>query len=238
MSLKRILARGTSQEERGAEHWMSVSDLMAGLMMVFLFISIAFMHFVRVERDRIREIAIAYQQAKVDLFKALQSEFRDDLGRWNARIDEETLEVQFLSPDVLFETGRSDLKSAFEILLTDFFPRYVSVLDGFRQHIEEVRIEGHTSSDWAGVVGEEAYFLNMELSQGRTRAVLDFVSRLPASDDLQNWTRKHFAAVGYSSSRPMLDSGSREENQALSRRVSFRVITNAEVQIRKIIDPD
>ncbi|MFW1170191.1 OmpA family protein, partial [Vibrio parahaemolyticus] len=27
----------------GGEHWMSVSDLMAGLMMVFLFISVALM---------------------------------------------------------------------------------------------------------------------------------------------------------------------------------------------------
>jgi outer membrane protein OmpA-like peptidoglycan-associated protein len=238
MSLQKILAPARRDDDRGAEHWMSVADLMAGLMMVFLFISIAFMHFVRVERDRIKEIAIAYQQAKVELYRALQAEFGEDLSRWNARLDKQTLEVQFLAPDVLFETGRADLKPAFEGLLTDFFPRYVRVLDRFRKHIEEVRIEGHTSSDWAGVVSEEAYFLNMELSQGRTRAVLDFVSRLPAPEDSSVWTRQHFAAVGYSSSRPVIDPGTREEDRGLSRRVSFRVITNAEVQIRKIIDPD
>jgi outer membrane protein OmpA-like peptidoglycan-associated protein len=238
MSLQKLLRPARRDDDRGAEHWMSVSDLMAGLMMVFLFISIAFMHFVRVERDRIKEIAIAYQQAKVELYKALRSEFGPDLARWNARLDEQTLEVQFLAPDVLFETGKADLKPAFEGLLADFFPRYVRVLDRFRPQIEEVRIEGHTSSDWAGVVSEEAYFLNMELSQGRTRAVLDFVSRLPAVEASRDWTRKHFAAVGYSSSRPVLDADNREEDRSLSRRVSFRVITNAEVQIRKIIDPD
>jgi hypothetical protein len=36
----------------------------------------------------------------------------------------------------------------------------------------------------------------------------------------------------------VIDPGTREEDRGLSRRVSFRVITNAEVQIRKIIDPD
>lgn len=36
------------------EHWMSVSDLMAGLMMVFLFISVALMRDAMVERDKIK----------------------------------------------------------------------------------------------------------------------------------------------------------------------------------------
>lgn len=40
--------------EQGGEHWMSVSDLMAGLMMVFLFISVALMRDAVVERDKIK----------------------------------------------------------------------------------------------------------------------------------------------------------------------------------------
>ena len=39
------VARRRGQEE--SEHWVSVSDLMAGLMMVFLFISIALMRSLR-----------------------------------------------------------------------------------------------------------------------------------------------------------------------------------------------
>ena len=56
-------------------HWLSVSDLMAGLMMVFLFISIALMRNaflerdkVQIEKDKIKEIAVAYQQNQVAIF--------------------------------------------------------------------------------------------------------------------------------------------------------------------------
>lgn len=238
MALDRLLGSGSSRDDHGTEHWMSVSDLMAGLMMVFLFISIAYMHYVRIEKDRIEEVAIAYQKAQVSLFEALKKEFEADLPKWNAELDKTTLEVRFLSPDILFESGKSDPKPAFKALLADFFPRYLRVIEGFRENIDEIRIEGHTSSDWSGVVNEDAYFLNMELSQGRTRSVLNFVSSLPLDEDDRAWARKFVAAVGYSSSRPVLDAGTGDENRDLSRRVSFRVITNAEVQIRKIIRPE
>jgi len=41
--------------------------------------------------------------------------------------------------------------------------------------------------------------------------------------------------VGYSSSQLVLDTLGKED-QERSRRVSFKVVTNAETQIRKIID--
>lgn len=237
MSSLRILTHSRAGEEQASEHWMSVSDLMAGLMMVFLFVAIAYMHYVRIEKERIEEVAIAYQKAQISLFEALRKEFENDLPKWNAELDRTTLEVRFLSPDILFEAGKVDLRPAFKSLLADFFPRYLNVIGEFRDHIEEIRIEGHTSSDWAGVVSEEAYYLNMDLSQGRSRSVLRFVSGLPLSEFDLAWTKKHVAAVGYSSSRPVLDPVTMAEDKELSRRVSFRVITNAEVQIRKIIRP-
>ena len=53
--------KATEQEE---SHWLSVSDLMAGLMMVFLFIAIALMRQAFVERDKVQEVAVAYQRTK------------------------------------------------------------------------------------------------------------------------------------------------------------------------------
>lgn len=38
-------------KDQDNEHWVSMSDLMAGLMMVFMFISIAYMHYVRIEKE-------------------------------------------------------------------------------------------------------------------------------------------------------------------------------------------
>ncbi|MBK1724260.1 OmpA/MotB family protein [Thiocystis violacea] len=231
----RTFGRSTGARDSG-EHWLSVSDLMAGLMMVFLFVSIALMRDAMIERDKIREVAVAYQENQVELYQALVDEFKNDLKEWDAEIEKETLSFQFKSPDVLFDTGKISLKPAFQDILKDFFPRYLSVLMLFRDSIDEVRIEGHTSSVWNHqTTKDEAYFNNMELSQGRTRSVLLYVFGLPGIAFERSWVREHVAAVGFSSSRLVKnDDGS--EDLERSRRVSFRVITNAETQIRKILE--
>ena len=131
--------------------------------------------------------------------------------------------------------GRTDLKPQFRLILDDFFPRYLKILDKFKDHITDIRIEGHTSSDWTGATSEdEAYFKNMELSQGRTRAVLQYLYQMPSVSTHQNWIKSVFSAVGYSSARPVTDENG-QENPERSRRVTFKVLTNAELQIRKII---
>lgn len=220
---------------QASEHWISMSDLMAGLMMVFLLISVAFMRYVQIERDKIKEVAVAYQNTQVALYQALDAEFVNDLPVWDAEIDRNTLEFRFKSPEVLFDTGKINLKPTFKAILDNFFPRYMRVLENFRQDITEVRIEGHTSSDWSGTVSPDiAYFNNMELSQGRTRAVLQYLYMMPTVERERAWLKRSFAAVGFSSAHPVYSEADTED-PVRSRRVSFKVVTNAELQIRRII---
>lgn len=233
--MDKIIGKQIPSHNQDNEHWVSMSDLMAGLMMVFMFISIAYMHYVRIEKEKIKEVAVAYEQAQQQLYNALNIEFSNDLPDWDAEIDKQTLEVRFKSPDVLFGLGSSELKPKFKEILNNFFPRYLKVLDQYKEHITEVRIEGHTSTDWTGAANQdEAYFNNMELSQGRTRAVLQYVHSLKESSAHQKWVKSKFSAVGYSSSHPILNAMGKED-QSRSRRVTFKVITNAELQIRRII---
>lgn len=222
----------SNQEE---SHWLSVSDLMAGLMMVFLFIAIALMRNAFQERDKIKQVAVAYQQNQVSIFEALNAEFKDDLKQWNAEIDEDTLTFTFKAPDVLFKIGKTELSPEYQALLMDFFPRYMKILEPFHGSINEIRIEGHTSSAWTNAsTDRDAYFKNMELSQGRTRSVLSFLYDLPTSEKYRDWIKETIAAVGLSSSKLVIDDNG-QEDQEKSRRVSFRVLTNSEIQIRKIL---
>jgi outer membrane protein OmpA-like peptidoglycan-associated protein len=228
---------GSPRGKEDGEHWLTVSDLMAGLMMVFLFIAIAFMRHVSIERDKIKDVAVAYQQNQVAIFDALNEEFQNDLLRWKASIDEETLAFHFNSPEVLFATGESSLNPEFEEILSNFIPRYLEVLEAYKESIDEVRIEGHTSSEWGiGTHADDAYFFNMTLSQNRTRSVLNYSYLLSnLSSQQRMWVKSSFAAVGLASSRLKLNADG-SENKEKSRRVSFRVMTNADIQIRKIVD--
>lgn len=227
-------ARAAEQEE---SHWLSVSDLMAGLMVVFLFIAIALMRDAIISAEKMREVAITYQQSQVDIFNALVDEFEEDLETWDAEIDQATLTFTFQSPDVLFEAGQHALSNRYQQLLAGFFPRYLEVLDPYRDSISEVRIEGHTSSRWnRDTTDTDAYFLNMALSQGRTRSVLDYVYSLESVVPHRDWIKGNIAAVGLSSSKAVIVDG--REDLLRSRRVSFRVISNADVRIKQIIEVD
>ena len=225
----------SQHDEQEESHWLSVSDLMAGLMMVFLFIAVALMRDAFIERDKIIQVAKAYQENQVAIFEALNSEFSRDLEAWGAVINEDTLTFTFKSPDVLFPRGEASLTLQYKKLLAEFFPRYMKVLEPYKQSINEVRVEGHTSSAWGNASADDAYFGNMELSQDRTRSVLQYIYLLPKIFPDKDWVKLHLAAVGLSSSRLVLNDNGYEDDRA-SRRVSFRVITNADIQIKSILE--
>lgn len=212
-------------------------------MMIFLLISVIYM--IKVQ-DMVR-IPTVYKETMQGLGNALQKEFKDDLKQWHASIDED-LTVRFQEPSILFATNSSVLKPEFKVILDDFFPRYMRIMTDpkYISNIEEIRIEGHTSTVWrAGVNDKEAYFNNMELSQSRTRSTLQYIMSLPtATNSSQNfqWLKAHVRAIGFSSARPIDSSGevvskpNQMEDQAMSQRVEFRVRTNIERQVANIVE--
>jgi outer membrane protein OmpA-like peptidoglycan-associated protein len=219
-------------------HWIPLSDLMTGLMVIFLLIAVIYMMKVESDAARIKTVAIAYSDIREALFDDLLAEFKNDLGPWKAEIVKSDLTVRFTEPEILFATGSSELKPEFKAILADFFPRYVRILTSpkYRDTISEIRIEGHTSSDWSGQSSpEDAYFRNMELSQARTRSTLSYVLGLAAILPNRPWLVRYLTANGLSSSRPILNADG-SEDVLRSRRVEFRVRTDAEVRLAKILE--
>ena len=229
-----------TKEQDTEEHWISISDMMAGLMVIFLFIAISYMLHVQAEQERIEQIAVTYEKLQSDLYADLEEEFKDDLNKWNAVLKEQTLSIRFKEPEVLFEPGSAEVRLAFQKILDDFFPRYIQILrrPKYMDDIAEIRIEGHTSSEWTeNTSPEAAYIHNMKLSQGRTRSVLEYVLQIPSirqSQKIQDWLKLHLTANGLSSSKLIARNG--VENKKESRRVEFRVRTNAEKRIVEIIN--
>ena len=219
------------------EIWQPISDLMSVLMMVFILIAVSFMLEISVDRDEIKDVAESYITLQEELYNELYQEFKDDLVKWNAELDKESISIRFKSPEILFDNGSSEIKPEFEYILTDFFPRFTQILydQKYRADIEEIRIEGHTSKYWSKTTTvDQAYILNMRLSQDRTRNVLGLTMGLIEDPDKSAWVRMNLTANGLSSSKPFLESNG-EENQELSRRVEFRVKTNAESKINEIL---
>jgi len=221
------------------EAWLSVSDLMAGLMMVFLFISIIYSRDAAKRERNVTEVVYEWQQNEAQILAALVKEFEKDLVKWNAEIKKETLTIRFKSPEVLFEQGKSNIKENFKEILNDFMPRFLLLLNKeFKDNIAEVRIEGHTSSDWRGKDGKEAFIKNMELSQARTRTVMNYTLRMPELNQISGWMTKTISANGLSSSKliPMSKEGPFIENKEASRRVDFAVRTKTKEALFNILE--
>lgn len=219
------------------EHWIPLSDLMTGLMAMFLLISVLYMIQVESDARQIKDVAVAYTAIRDSLYDDLMREFGGDLARWHAEIDKDQLSVRFTEPDVLFATGSADLKPEFVSILDDFFPRYVRILtsEKYRQSITEVRIEGHTSAFWSQATSEdEAYFLNMALSQTRTRTTLSHVMAIPSVAAQREWLKQFVTANGLSSSKPVRAADGSEDAER-SQRVEFKVRTDAEFRIARIL---
>ncbi len=232
-------------------HWIPLSDLMTGLMMIFLLISLIYMIQVEtsakqiqdnatkieIKSNQIREIAILYEKMKTELYQDMYKEFEKDLQKWGAEMDPDTT-IRFREPEVLFATGKDELKPRFIEILDDFFPRYIRILtsEKYRDVIQEVRIEGHTSSFWAkSASDQEAYFRNMELSQARTRSTLQYIMSIASISEELPWLRNYVTANGLSSSQLILKSDGTEDFDR-SQRVEFRVRTDSESRIAKIIE--
>lgn len=220
----------------GGEQWVSISDMMSGLMMVFLFIAISYMINVVSEKNKIKEIAVTYNRLQGELYEDLNKAFKEKLDDWGAEIDRQSLAITFNSPEVLFETDSYIIRPKFKRILDEFFPKYIEILSGtkYKDDIEEIRIEGHTSSEAKGFSIDQAYYYNMRLSQDRTRSVLEYVLELPKISEQKDWVRKNLTANGLASSKVVLQTNGQEDRNK-SRRVEFRVRTNAEKRMVKII---
>ena len=196
--------------------WINIADVMSALMMIFMFIAVAFLY--QLENDK--------EIYKIRLNQALHEEFGKDLARWKATITPDNI-VRFDSP---FATGESEVPEAFKLILDEFFPRYIKLLTKplFKNEIMEVRVEGHTSRDWGAEVDpRKIYLLNMDLSQKRASNVLAYCYSLYEDTIMRNrqWLEEKLRANGMAFAKLLYsDSREIEQDKDRSKRVEFMVV--------------
>lgn len=96
--------------------WLSVSDLMTGLMVIFLFVAIAYIS--RVQKNQ--SVLTDYVETKNEMHDKLVNEFAGDTLKWQMAIGKD-LTMKFKEPTVLFATGSYELTLASKKFSTNFF---------------------------------------------------------------------------------------------------------------------
>ena len=214
-------------EDNDKTDWLPVSDLMSGLMLIFMLIAILF------TRTIIKKEEDSRQQCE-EIYNALWEVFEQDFDDWNADLLDD-LTVRFntdntLTPRIFFLDGKSRIEQDFKNILKIFYPKYIVVLKQQNNKgyiIKSLRIEGHTSSKWQNVSKDDAYFKNMELSQDRARETLRYVLNETAlTNNNRDWAMKLTTANGLSSNK-LIKNKDGSENAKKSRRVEFKAIATA-----------
>jgi outer membrane protein OmpA-like peptidoglycan-associated protein len=223
--------------------WMSVSDLMTGLMIIFLFIAIAYMSKVRTNQSVLTD----YIETKEQLHEKFVNEFKGDTARWQMTIGKD-LSMKFKNPTVLFEQGSWELTPQFTKILDEFIPRYFSILlnDSLRNEVREIRIEGHTDNVAYPALDKDPYIANVILSQRRALSVQRYIRNMKFfnkySDDDKRLLEFWLTANGLSYGKSLDDDGNfiqfsnKPINMQLSRRVEFRIVTNGDEILENFVN--
>lgn len=238
-------------------YWLSYSDMMAALLLIFvLIISFTMLQSKRQYEEKERELlaqqnVIGEQQEQLDkqkdqmqeqqeqldkiigiksaLITALRDEF--DGSELKVSVDSQTGAITF-DASVLFDKGKYEIKEEGKNFLDQFLPRYFSVLlkNDFHQYVSEIMIEGHTDTT-------ADYLYNLELSQQRALAVAKYCldeksSSIPKEqiDQLQ----KIMTANGRSFSNPIYKEDGSVDMDA-SRRVEFKFRLKDEEMVEEMV---
>lgn len=134
--------------------------------------------------------------------------------------------------NILFDLQSDRIKPELKNFLSEVCEPWLSVLMDSGIEISEVKIEGHASPEWGEQSLSQAYLNNLALSQDRSKNVLTDCLYSVANEKVHKWARDHLVAIGYSSVRPVFDSGALD-NEA-SRRVVFSVQPNRDSLIDEI----
>lgn len=222
--------------------WMSVSDLMTGLMIIFLFIAIAYM--IRV-RDDISE----YKDTKEKIYFQLKNKFSErEIANGIISVNPD-LSMRFLQATTQFSSGQRTLPPLFELTLDSIMPKYLDVLvglnDSLKSKLKEIRIEGHTDDVGFPSIHNDPYRANLILSQERARNVLFHILDIIEESSYKESDKKLLVhlltANGYSFSRALDKNGNEiygttnviDSNK--SRRVEIRIITDEKSVLEKLI---
>lgn len=221
--------RRKRRDDEETSYWLSYSDMMAALLLIFvLIISFTMMQSQIQYEEKEQQLQekqelIEKQQEELDkligirkeLIEALKEEF--DGSDLSVAVDPKTGSIT-LDSSILFDSGKYNLKPTGENFLKKFIPKYINVLTDkqFNDYISEILIEGHTDSQ-----GDFLY--NLKLSQERAYSVaelcLDENKGVLSAKKIKKM-RKVVTANGRSYSDPVLNK-SGKENAEKSRRVEF-----------------
>ena len=215
------LKRTYREENNGNVFWITMTDLMTGLVLVFVV-----MFFYVFIQNHLHQVA--QTSAQENAIKVLQSALEKE--SISAVVDPVSGVVK-ISDLELFALNSYKLSDKGKAYLDKFAPAYFDSLfsgEFMAKNIDKIVIQGHTDSQtFAGEYSEdEQYMKNMELSLKRAYEVADYMTKTKYNKINGTNLRKMIVVEGASFSDPVIENG--KEIYDNSRRVELKLVMKKE----------
>jgi len=210
-------SRKSATDEEENVFWVTMTDLLLGLTMVFMTLFVLAM--TGFTQQKLQQQATQSEVAK-ELSKNMQEQKID------VQVDKLTGQVK-ISDLELFDLNSYVLSSRGKAYLNKFIPIYVNTIFSnpkLSDKITNVVIQGHTDSQtYSGISSKEQQFAkNMDLSLRRANAVAEYLFITAYNRKYTDKLTKTLVVEGKSYTDPVMTNG--KEDYTKSRRVELKLI--------------
>lgn len=208
------LRYNSSDNDYGNIFWVTMSDLLLGLLVVFIVLFIFAI-------TGFTQNKVQQQKSNYKVSEKLEQKFSEN--NINVNIDKMSGAIRISNLE-LFELNKSELSEKGIEYLNKFVPIYLKTLfadSEISKNITKIVIEGHTDSQsYSNAKSlEENYIKNMDLSLKRASSV---AKHIVYNNSVKIDLSKLLLVTGKSYSEPILEKG--KEDYDKSRRVELKII--------------
>lgn len=156
------------------------------------------------------------------IYDALCDEFKDEIGKNILKVNQD-LSIELSAPYLYFKTGEYDLNPDQTSFIDRFTPRLLKSIEQYSTKIKNIKINGHTSSEWGKQNFNNRYIKNLELSSQRAVCVSKALfNAAKSTEDKRNLTK--WMSADAQSYRDIVFTKGKIEDRVKSRRVGFRIV--------------
>ena len=217
--------------------WVTMTDLMLGLVIVFMLLFVFAIMGYKEQTDEIshqtkqisrlkKKIKTLSKRDQIRYVKKFSDRLKEELEKQGLPLDIDANTAQVKISNVeLFDLNSYELSDSGKEYLDKFFPEYINGLLGnenVRQNLNHIIIEGHTDSHsfYGAKTQEEQFLKNMNLSLMRARTVADYLFSTDYDKKYTKDLTKMVIIEGKSFTEPVLNDNNKEDFDA-SRRVEL-----------------
>lgn len=227
--MRKVISKSLQSEHNENLYWISISDLMTGLLIIFI---LTLSYYILNFSQKTAELA-ENNIKRANILKSIQKEL--EMQGIKVKVDLEH-GILRLPEGILFDSGKAELKEEGINLLQKLGPILYEVLTRpeFAGGVETIFIEGHTDNI---PIHTTSFPSNWELSTQRAintwRALLKIT---PELERLKNRNKEPlFSCSGYADTRPVA-SNDTPEGRRENRRIDFRfAMTTPRIEEKPLI---